>query len=239
MPSDQQSTRSASQSKYRARAARYDETCGPTWRYRERAIAALALRVGDVVLDAGCGTGLSFGLLRERVGDLGGVVGVEHSAEMAALARERVAREGWRNVRVLEAAAQDVAIGCTADALLFNYTHDICRSPAGVRNLLSQARDGARVGMAGVKYFPWWAAPLNAWVYAKNRLYNGLPGELRAPWDIVQIWVPGLVVESTQFGMGYVAWGVMPIAPGGPGIRSGGGTQSVAARVRTEFRNCR
>ena len=49
--------------KYRQRAAAYDKTCGPTWPIRERAVSALQLQPGPVVLDVGCGTGLSLSLL--------------------------------------------------------------------------------------------------------------------------------------------------------------------------------
>ena len=55
---------------------------------------------GQVALDVGCGTGLCCGLPRERVGAQGGVVGIEESPEMAAVAREHSAEEGWHNVTV-------------------------------------------------------------------------------------------------------------------------------------------
>jgi hypothetical protein len=39
-------------------------------------------------------------LPRERVGAQGDVVGIEESPEMAAVAREHIAEEGWHNVTV-------------------------------------------------------------------------------------------------------------------------------------------
>jgi arsenite methyltransferase len=204
---DDEQTRRRSLEKYRRHAARYDGTCGPTWGIRERTIAALNLQPGDRVLDVACGTGLSVAQLRARVGEHGQVFGFDHSAEMLARARERVARAGWRNVTLVESAAQSVSLPQPVDALLFHYTHDILRSPLALSRVLACAQRGARVAIAGVKYFPWWLAPLNAWVYLKNHGYNGAPGGLRTPWDRIAPRLADWRFESTQFGMGYVASG--------------------------------
>jgi SAM-dependent methyltransferase len=195
--------------RYRAHANEYDSTCAATWSYRERAIAELRLKAGSTVLDAGCGTGLSFGLLREAVGDSGLVIGVEQSPDMAVKASQRIRESGWTNVRLFQASAHDVKLNAKFDAVLLNYTHDICRCPISVANLLSQTRGGGRIGMAGIKYFPRWLFPLNLIVYLKNRPYNGAPGDLCTPWDIVQQYAPDLQVTSTQAGMGYVAGGTL------------------------------
>jgi len=203
--------RRRSLAKYRQRAAGYDRTCGPTWTIRERTIAALALQPGERVLDVACGTGLSLALLRERVGDAGQVHGFDHSAEMLAQARGRVAEAGWRNVMLLETPAQALAqarvLPQAFDALLFHYTHDILRSPTALASVLACARPGARIAIAGIKYFPRWLAPLNAWVYWKNYGYNGAPGELRSPWDRIAPRLADWRLESTQLGMGYIASG--------------------------------
>lgn len=199
--------RARSLAEYRKRAAGYDETCGPTWPIRERTVAALRLQPGQRVLDVGCGTGLSLPLLRAAVGPAGVVYGFDQSPEMLALARRRVAEAGWHNVKLQEVPAQCVSLPETVDALFFHYTHDIVRSPSAVAALAACARPGAAVAIAGIKYFPRWLAPLNAWVYWKNRGYNGAPGELRSPWDRIVPHLEGWQMRTTQYGMGYIGTG--------------------------------
>ena len=74
-----------------------------TW----RAAAADALRLdsGDTVIEMGCGTGANLPYLRERVGPEGRVIGIDLTAGMLAVARERVDRRGWENVSLLRADA--------------------------------------------------------------------------------------------------------------------------------------
>lgn len=202
--------RARSIARYRRHAATYDLTCGPTWTIRERAVASLDLRPGERVLDVACGTGLSLKLLRDGVGPAGTIEAFDQSPDMLTLARNRVAAAGWDNVRVRESAAQDFRVDEPVDALLFHYTHDILRSPQAIARLLACARPGARVAVAGIKYFPRWLAPLNLWVYWKNAGYNGAPGELASPWDRLAPLLDDWQLKPTQFGMGYLAHGRVP-----------------------------
>jgi demethylmenaquinone methyltransferase/2-methoxy-6-polyprenyl-1,4-benzoquinol methylase len=57
--------------------------------HRARAAEWLDLSGARRVLDAGCGTGLSFGALRERMGEGGELVGLDGSEGMLARARAR------------------------------------------------------------------------------------------------------------------------------------------------------
>jgi ubiquinone/menaquinone biosynthesis C-methylase UbiE len=199
--------REKSIAKYRKRAAGYDASCGPTWPIRERAVAALQLQPGQRVLDVGCGTGLSLALLRAAVGEGGMVYGCDQSPEMLSIARRRQAAAGWSNVRLVQSAAQHVELPEAVDALLFHYTHDVLRSSAALTRLLACARPQAQVAITGIKYFSGWLAPLNPWVYFKNRGYNGAPGELATPWDRILPFLDDWQMTPTQFGMGYIGSG--------------------------------
>lgn len=192
---------------YRQRADGYDASARFTMPLRERTIALLDLKPGDVVLDIGAGTGLSYGLLREAVGPGGRVLAFEQSPEMFAQAQARVQREGWADVWHANASAEEVVLPAAPDALLFNYVHDITRTPAAIDNILRQARPGARLAMAGMKFFPWWTGPLNLLAWLKNRPYNAKAADLWQPWDRVQARCSTFERESTQWGMGYIARG--------------------------------
>ncbi len=115
--------------KYRDKAAGYDASAEFTMPLRRRTVALLQLEAGQTVLDIGAGTGLSYALLRDGVGPTGRVLAFEQSPEMFALAQQRVVREGWQNVWHANEPAETVALPHVADAVLFNYTHDICRTP--------------------------------------------------------------------------------------------------------------
>jgi arsenite methyltransferase len=195
--------------KYREKAAQYDVSAQFTMPLRKRTIALLGLKPGDVVLDVGAGTGLSYGLLRDAVGSSGHVLAFEQSPEMFAQAQARVQGEAWGNVWHALSSAEAVVLPQKADAILFNYTHDILRTPAAVANIVRQAKPGARIAVAGVKFFPWWTGPLNLLAWAKNRPYNAKAADLWAPWDIVQTYCSSLERESTQWGMGYIARGTL------------------------------
>jgi ubiquinone/menaquinone biosynthesis C-methylase UbiE len=132
---------------YHEHARSYDRDTGLFQPYRRAVVEALPLQSGQMVLDVGCGTGLCCGLLREKVGPEGTVIGIEESPEMAAVAREHVSREGWSNVTIVQSPAEEVQLEQTADAALFCAVHDILQSPhalanVGRRGQVGHAADG-------------------------------------------------------------------------------------------------
>jgi ubiquinone/menaquinone biosynthesis C-methylase UbiE len=192
---------------YHEQAGSYERDTAAFQPYRRAVVEALPLRQGEVVLDVGCGTGLCCGLLREKVGPEGEVVGIEESPEMAAVACERIAREGWDNVTVVQAPAEEAQVGRTADAALFCAVHDILQSPEALKNIVTALRPGAWVAAGGGK----WAAPmmvaLNSMVSALHAPYVRDFTGFGRPWQHLEQMVEDVQIREMAFGSGYVMTG--------------------------------
>jgi demethylmenaquinone methyltransferase/2-methoxy-6-polyprenyl-1,4-benzoquinol methylase len=198
---------------YGEHARSYNRNTGAYQPYREAIVEALPVRPGQVVLDVGCGTGLCCGLLREKVGPGGGVVGIEESPEMAAVAREHIAAEGWRNVTVVQSPAEDAEIAVTADAALFCAVHDILQSPDALRNVMKKLRPGARVAAGGGKWAASWMVGVNLQVRALHAPYVRSFGGFGRPWSHLEQVIEDVHVREIAFGSGYIVTGQAPLPP--------------------------
>ncbi len=199
--------RSAALSQYRRRAPIYDLELALFEPARRAAIELLALRGGDTVLDVGCGTGLSLALLEQGVGARGRVVGIEQSPEMMTLARQRVLEHGWRNVTLIERAAEEAEIPRRADAGLFHFTHDILREPLALQNVIRGLRQGATVVACGLQWSAPWAWPLNLFVLgAALHSVTSLQG-LDRPWSLLAQHLDELRIDSMMGGCIYLVSG--------------------------------
>lgn len=97
---------------YRKRAAHYDFSANLYYligfreaRFRKQAVSALDLKRGDTVVEVGCGTGLNFPYLLQAIGDSGRLIGIDFTDAMLKKAKERIQRNGWRNVELVETDA--------------------------------------------------------------------------------------------------------------------------------------
>lgn len=190
---------------YRRRAALYELEMALFEPIRRRAISRLALRRGDVVLDVGCGTGLSLDLLRQGIGAAGRIIGLDQSPEMIEQARERVAQNHWRNVTLLCSPVETADIPWMADAALFHFTHDVLRRPEAVANVVHHLKPGARVVASGLKWS--WAIPANLFVWsAALHSVTTLEG-LDRPWSWLAERIGPLDVETLLLDTVYVASG--------------------------------
>src|SRR6266480_3804267 len=118
---------------------------------RQKAVELLDLKEGDRVLDVGCGPGGSFPYLLRAVGQSGQVGGAEISPEISINARRRIEKKGWRNVEVIEAAAQEVHLTGTFDGLLMFAAADVYASEEALENLFTHLNEKARVAAFGAK----------------------------------------------------------------------------------------
>jgi ubiquinone/menaquinone biosynthesis C-methylase UbiE len=198
--------RTAALAQYRRRASVYDLELALFEPVRHKAISRLALKLGDVVLDVGCGTGLSLELVRQGIGPKGRIIGIEQSPEMISKARERVAQD-HRHVTLLCSPVETAHIPGLADAALFHFTHDILRRPEAIANVIRHLKPGARVVASGLKWARAWALPTNLLVLpAALHSVTSLEG-LRKPWSRLAACVGPLDVETMLFDGVYIASG--------------------------------
>jgi SAM-dependent methyltransferase len=199
--------RDAALAQYRRRAGVYDLEMALFEPIREKAISLLALQRGEVVLDVGCGTGLSLPLLRHGVGAQGSIIGIEQSPEMIEKARQRVAQKRWHNVTLLCAPVEAADIPGLADAALFHFTHDVMRRPDAIANVVAHLKPGARVVASGLTWARGLAFPANAFVLiAALHSVTSLEG-LRKPWSELAARIGPLDVQSMLLGAVYIASG--------------------------------
>lgn len=144
--------------RYTKVAPRYDRVVSrsakavlyPLDRYRREAVRALDLRAGDTVLEIGCGTGLNFPCILERIGPEGRLVALDYTPAMLDEARRKANEHGWKNIEFVRGDAAEVAalVAGPVDAALS--TACLCIVPgwqkaiAGAASLL---RPGGRLAV--------------------------------------------------------------------------------------------
>lgn len=208
--------RAAALDRYRSLAGGYDASCGRIHGIRAAAIDALQLRGGETVFDVACGTGATLLALADRVGAAGRVIGVEQSAEMAAIAATRIGQaRPTAAISLLVGAVEETRLPVVADAMLFCYTHDVLQNPDAVRHLMRHARPGATLAVAGMKFLPWWwGAPLNLFTGFRARHYLTTYRGLSRPWEPLAAYChPLTVVRTFHAGTSYLAVGTVSAAP--------------------------
>ncbi len=195
---------------YRRLARSYESTAHRIVAIREAAIAALAVRAGETVLDVGCGAGATLPTLAAACGSEGRVVGVEQSPDMAALAAARVRAQP--NIAVLNAPVEQLPDGLEADAMLFCYTHDILQSRRAIQRLRASAKPGCRVAIVGLRFLPWpWGFAVNLFTAFRTRRYLTTYRGLHAPWaQIADACSEFSIVRHFHLGTSYLAVGRFP-----------------------------
>jgi ubiquinone/menaquinone biosynthesis C-methylase UbiE len=199
--------RDAALEQYRRAAPGYDRHMRSLARFQRKAVEKLELGPGETVIDVACGTGVNFPLLEEAIGPSGRIVGVDLSPEMLALARERVADNGWDNVTLVEAPMEEAELNVEADAALFSFTHDVLQSPEAVANVVAHVRPGGRVACTGPKLGARWNVPVNFLVKRIARPYITTYEGLDRPWRELERHTSELRHKDLALGGSYVAWG--------------------------------
>jgi ubiquinone/menaquinone biosynthesis C-methylase UbiE len=193
-------------------ADRYDDETRKIVAIRRKAIDALQLTPGQIVLDAGCGTGACLRELARRVGQSGLVVGIEPSQPLLNQARTRAGQ--LANVRLVQTTAQQASLASLIprpfDALLFCYTHDLQQSEEALQNLLGYCRPGARVVATGTQYLPFWAWPIPQIQRFTHRHYITARDTMDRPYRILERMLTQFEARRVFPWHSYLATGLIP-----------------------------
>src|SRR4249920_3753731 len=122
----------------------YDLTFGPALHPgRVDAIERMAIKPGDRVLEVGVGTAINAALYPTDCS----VTGIDFSSSMLEKARERVARKGVRNVRLLQMDAANLKFADdTFDIVYAPYVISVVPDPVAVtREMVRVCRPGGRI----------------------------------------------------------------------------------------------
>lgn len=151
---------------------------------RGHAIDTLGPAPGEAVVELGCGAGRGFERLREGVGPDGRVVGLDASAGMVRVARERAREAGWDNVTAVRGDARRPPLpDGTFDAAYAAMSLSAVPDPAAaVRAAHDLLRPGGRLVVLDARPFQRWPLrALNAVVVPVSRLLTDWVPEVDLP----------------------------------------------------------
>jgi ubiquinone/menaquinone biosynthesis C-methylase UbiE len=176
---------------------------------RKKAVELLALKPGDSVLDAGCGSGGSFPYLVDAVGPAGRVVGIELSPETCINTRKRIARNKWDNVELIEAPAQEARLNGEFDGLLMFAAPDVYESEAALRNIFPHLQKNARIVVFGAKFSRRRRGSiLNPVLRMMMKLsHSSTPQPGYEPCPVLAKYLDGIEVKEYFFGLMFLASG--------------------------------
>jgi phosphatidylethanolamine/phosphatidyl-N-methylethanolamine N-methyltransferase len=129
---------------YEKLASVYDFIFGPSLHPgRVRAIQRMGIKPGDRVLEVGVGTGINAALYPRDCA----VTGIDLSGSMLEKARDRVARKGIRNVRLVEMDAADLKFAdASFDIVYAPYLISVVPDPVAVaKEMRRVCRRGGRI----------------------------------------------------------------------------------------------
>jgi hypothetical protein len=138
------------------------------------------------------------------------VVGVDISPELCVNARNRIARNQWSNVEVIQSAAQSVSLSGLFEGLLMFATPDVYASEEALENIFPHLAGNARVVAFGAKRAHHGRGKILSSLVrlAISRLsFSTTPLPDEAPWRLLAKHVERLEVEELWGGAMFLASG--------------------------------
>ena len=204
---------------YAKRAALYDLTANTYYllgfrefAYRKAAIRALNLRRGDTVVEIGCGTGLNFSGLIDRIGPEGKLIGVDLTPEMLHGAANRVRRNSWSNVELISQDAAAYLFPERLDGILSTFALTLIPEyDQIVRNGVAALGPGKRFVILDFKEPEHWPSWLIQFFVTITRPFGvSLDLTTRHPWESLTRYAASVEFRTLYFGAVYLCVGEKP-----------------------------
>jgi len=146
-------------------AKKYEFSLPPFFaKWKKRAFNDSSLKKGDRVLVFCCGTGLDFLDIIKKIGKEGKITGVDFSSEMLKKAKQRIKKESWENVELINAD-----ITKAVDKLDGKFDAGVCTLGMSIipdyksayHNLYSYVKKGGEIIIGDMQLASGWIAFLN------------------------------------------------------------------------------
>jgi len=202
---------------YRKRAENYDISASLYYligfrfhHYRALTIDSLDLGKGDTVVELGCGTGLNFPLLQEKIGNEGKIIGVDITDKMLKKARERVRKNNWNNVEFFHGDVARYNIPDGVDAVFSTFA--LTLSPdydMVIRNCSESLKKGGRIAILDFRMPGGYVRYLAPLMILLTKPF-GVRKELRHrhPWESVEMYFQKSSLSEMYWGFVYLSVGI-------------------------------
>lgn len=181
----------------------------PIAKYRRLVIEALAAQPGDTIVEIGCGTGMNFPLLEEKVGAKGRIIGVDISEAMLDRARKRINAAGWQNVELIHSSAIDYNFPDGVDGVIavgvLTYEPDYDEV---IKKGTEALAPGKRWVVFDYKMPTGWFrhfVPLFVWIFRSFGISMALFE--RKPWESIERHLRNAKLQEFYFGLIFIAFG--------------------------------
>ncbi len=123
------------------------------WQYPEEVIQNLKIQPGEQVADIGAGSGYFTFRLADAVGPKGKIYAVDIDEDMNAMLAERVQKQGYKNIEIILAKAEDPELPEKSIDLIFssNAYHHLDDPSAYFFNLRKYLKPDARIAIIDFK----------------------------------------------------------------------------------------
>ncbi len=145
-------------------------------KYKKLAFNDSSLKSGDSVLVFCCGTGLDFPHILRKVGKDGEIVGIDFSSEMLNKAKEKIRKNKWENVELIEADITkfkdkldkkfDVGVCTLGMSIIPEYK-------SAYYNLFSYVKKQGEIIIGDMQLAPGWLARLNPLTIFLAKAFGG------------------------------------------------------------------